>query len=282
MPYNKDTKISKYTSIAILEGGKIIVANKTVFNEIISDYAIARPGYPNELFFDIVEYSKLKPDAKILEIGAGPGQATDYFVKKGCSVTSLEIGNEQVQYLLEKYLDYHNFKAICSSFEEYDSLDETYELVFSATAFHWIEPVIGYPKAYKLLKRNGTLAVFWHLSSIVKHQTELNNELCKIFHKYAPELDTFLSIDEGEALHELRISQIQTNNLFDKPKTKIYTWNDEYTTERYAKLLNSYSDMHEIDDDKCKAVLNSVAEYIDSKGGKIVVPQEVRLYMAMK
>lgn len=258
------------------------MANKTVFNQIISDYAIARPGYPSELYDDIVEFSMLKQDAEILEIGAGPGQATDYFVKNGYSITALEIGNEQVRYLSDKYSGYRNFKPICSSFENYNCLSETYNLVFSATAFHWIEPEIGYPKAYNLLKKNGTLAVFWHMYSIIREPSEMFNEICKIFQKYAPELDDFISNDEAEALNRLRFSQIQTNKLFDKPDYKVYRWIDEYTTERYVKLLNSYTDIHEMDEDKRNAVLQSVAEFIESKNGKILVPQEVRLFIVRK
>ena len=47
------------------------------------------------------------------------------------------------------------------------------------------------------------------------------------------------------------------------------------------KLINSFSDFHDLDNDKRKAILETVADYINSKNGKIVVPQEVRLYMAI-
>jgi SAM-dependent methyltransferase len=256
--------------------------NKHVFKDIISDYAIARPGYPVELFKDIVNYSMLKKDARILEIGSGPGQATDYFVKNQYSITGLEIGEKQVQYLLEKYSEYHNFNSICSSFEEYNGLKEIYDLIFSATAFHWIKPEVGYPKAYNLLKKNGVMAVFWHLSSIIEPKTEMLNEIRNIYRKLAPEFDDYISLDEAEDLHKLRISEIQTNNLFDSPVSKIYRWEDEYTTERYLRLINSFSNFHDINNVKRKAILESVADYINSKGSKIVVPQEVRLYMARK
>nr|WP_312578002.1 methyltransferase domain-containing protein [Sedimentibacter sp.] len=256
--------------------------NKDVFREIIDDYEIARPGYVIELYNDITEYSMIKNDAKILEIGSGPGQATDYFVKNQYNITGLEISEKQVQFLVDKYSKYHNFNSICSTFEDYNCLNETYNLIFSATAFHWIEPEIGYPKAYNLLKKNGVMAVFWHLASIIEPKDEMPNQIRKIYQKYAPELDDYINLDEAEDMHTLRISQIQINNLFSNPVSKIYRWDDEYTTDRYLKLMNSYSDFHDIGSDKQKAILYSVADYIDSKGGKIVVPQEVRLYMAKK
>jgi SAM-dependent methyltransferase len=224
----------------------------------------------------------LKSDAKILEIGSGPGQATDYFVKNRYSITGLEIEEKQVQYLLEKYSKFPNFNSICSSFEEYDGLTETFDLIFSATAFHWIKPEVGYPKAYNLLKEKGVIAVFWHLSSIIEPKTEMLIEIRNIYRKLAPEFDDYLSLDEAEELHNRRISEIQTNNLFNKPVAMVYRWDDEYTTERYLRLINSISDFHGLDIGKQKAILETVADYINSKNGKIIVPQEVRLYMARK
>jgi len=77
--------------------------NKNVFREIIDDYEIARPGYTPELYNDIIEYSMIKNDGKILEIGSGPGQATEYFAKNQYNITGLEISEKQVQFLLDKY-----------------------------------------------------------------------------------------------------------------------------------------------------------------------------------
>lgn len=258
------------------------MGNNHVFKDIILDYEIGRPGYPIELFNDIVNFSGLKNDARVLEIGSGPGQATDYFVKNLYSITGIEIEEKQVQYLLEKYSEYKNFNSICSSFEEYDGVKEDYDLIFSATAFHWIKPEIGYPKAYNLLKKGGVIAVFWHLSSVVEPKTEMQIEIRNIYRKAAPEFDDFLTLEEAEDLHNRRFLEIQTNNLFGMPVSKIYRWDDEYTTERYLKLINTFSDFHDLDNCKKKAILEAVADYINSKNGKIIVPQEVRLYMARK
>lgn len=258
------------------------MGNNHVFKDVIADYEIARPGYPEELFNDIVHFSKLKSNANILEIGSGPGQATDYFVKNNYSITGLEIEEKQVQYLLKKYSKHNNFNSICSSFEDFECKNETFDLIFSATAFHWIKPEVGYPKAYNLLKEGGTIAVFWHMASVVEPKTEMLVEIQNIYRKIAPEFDDYLSLDEAEELHNLRFKEIQTNNLFDKPISKIYRWDDEYTTERYLKFINSISDFHDLDKNKQRAILETVADYINSNKGRIVVPQEVRLYQAKK
>ncbi len=256
--------------------------NKDVFQDIISDYEAARPGYPPELYRDIVEFSSLADTSKLLEIGAGPGQATEYFVKNDYDITALEISEKQIRFLRDKFAEYPNLSCVCSTFEDFTSPKETYNLIFSATAFHWIQPEVGYPKAYNLLQPNGVMAVFWHLASIIEPETEMLRRIRDIYRTYAPELDDYISREEGEVLHQRRMKEIQTGGLFQNPISKTYRWNDVYDTERYLKLMNSYSDFHAISKDAREAILSEVAAYIERNGGRITIPQEVRLYMARK
>ncbi|NLI54579.1 MAG: methyltransferase domain-containing protein [Clostridiales bacterium] len=256
--------------------------NKDVFRTIIDDYAAARPGYPPELYRDIVEFAALREGAKILEIGAGPGQATEYFVQNRYDLTALEISEEQVRFLKSRFSRHQNFHCACSAFEDYACAGETYDLIFSATAFHWIGPEVGYPKAYYLLRQNGVMAVFWHLASIVAPGTEMLRHVRDIYRVYAPELDDYISREEAQELPLHRIAQMQTGGLFQTPVSRVYRWNDEYDTARYLKLMNSYSDFHAVSREARTAILGNAAAYIDDNGGRIMIPQEVRLYMAKK
>lgn len=78
------------------------------------------------------------------------------------------------------------------------------------------------------------------------------------------------------------MAQMGTDGLFGPVETRIYRWSEEYAAGRYLRLLNSYSDMHEIGEDKREAIFEDVAAYFTRKGGSIGVPMEVRLYMASK
>lgn len=260
----------------------IFYLNSQAFNNIVADYEFARPGYPEALIEDVIAFAKLKRGARLLEIGAGPGQATDPFVKRGYAVTSLEIGEKQVDFLREKYAAFPDFCAVHAPFEAYDAPEGSFDLVFSATAFHWIDPSYGIPKAYRLLKKGGAIALFWHLESIVRQRTELQNELSRIFQKHAPKLDDYVSPEEGERLHLERMAQMKTGNLFGPTETKTYRWSETYDAGRYLRLLNSYSDMHEIGEAARDAIFEDVAAYFARVGGTAELPMEVRLYMATK
>lgn len=256
--------------------------NRDVFQNIIDDYETARPGYPADLYRDIVKYAGLHEGAKILEIGAGPGQATDYFVRNHFDITALEITEKQTRYLNQKFADFRNFHGICAKFEDFDSAEGVFDLIFSATAFHWIDPEVGYPKAHRLLKSGGVIAVFWHLASIIEPETDMLCNMRDIVRRYAPQLDDYISREEGEVMHSRRMEQMQAEGWFQNPVAKVYRWNDAYSTERYLKLMNSYSDFHAISEETRQAIRKETEDYINRNGGIVTIPQEVRLYMARK
>ena len=256
--------------------------NKQVFQAIIDDYAAARPGYPDALFYDIVSFAALPKNAKILEIGAGPGQATGYFVQSGYDVTALEISEAQTAYLRRKFAAYPNLHCVCSAFEDYEADEGSFDLVYSATAFHWIDPHVGYPKSYRLLKPDGVLALFWHMASLIEPTTELERGIRGIYRKLAPELDDDSSEQKAEEIHQKRMQLTQTQHLFGEPVSNEYRWVGSYSTERYCKLMNSYSSFHAIPSERQAAILEEAAAFLNLHGGTIPVPQWVRLYLSRK
>jgi ubiquinone/menaquinone biosynthesis C-methylase UbiE len=49
---------------------------RTIFDEAVSLYDEVRPGYPEDLFDDVISLSGIPAGGRILEIGCGTGQAT--------------------------------------------------------------------------------------------------------------------------------------------------------------------------------------------------------------
>ncbi|MFI5635034.1 class I SAM-dependent methyltransferase [Streptomyces sp. NPDC051664] len=65
-----------------------------VFNEVPELYCRVRPGYPDELFADLVTVTGRDERSSVLEVGCGSGQATRSLALLGCSVTAIEAGAE--------------------------------------------------------------------------------------------------------------------------------------------------------------------------------------------
>jgi len=133
---------------------------RLAFNDIPSEYDKFRPSYVSELYADIADYSDINQDSRLLEIGIGTGQATLPFLKMNCDLTAIELGTDLAAYTNEKFHSYKKFQIKNISFEDFENPDNSFDMIYSASAFHWIPEEIGYAKVYRLLKSGGTFARF--------------------------------------------------------------------------------------------------------------------------
>ena len=48
-------------------------------------------------------------------------------------------------------------------FEEWRLQEAAFDLAVSATAFHWVDPEVAYPRVAGALRPTGSLALFWNV-----------------------------------------------------------------------------------------------------------------------
>lgn len=255
---------------------------KNTFSNVINDYEYARPKYPRELYEKTHLFAGLTDKVDILEVGAGTGQATDLFLQNGkYDIDLLEVSREQADFLREKYKDNDNVNVVCSYFEDCNE-EKKYDMIYSATAFHWIDSDVGYPKAYRMLKKGGTMAVFWQMSSVIFYDFGLFKGLNKIKKKYFS--NESLGFDENgiQKVKERRIGQIQSGGCFSEPECYEFRWVDSYDADRYVALINTYSSTQLLDENVRTAYLNEIRRYIEENGGIVEMPQLVMLYLVKK
>jgi len=252
---------------------------KNTFSNVISDYEAARPTYPEALYAQICAFSGIKPGAQVLEVGTGTGQATGLFSDKGYQLELLEVSQAQADFLTQKY----DGKAQVHKdyFEQFESA-HGYDLIFSATAFHWIPADVGYPKAWRMLKSGGTLAVFWQMSSVTLHTGGVFDALNDLRRRYMPDMS--LGFDDAGivAAKEKRIAQVQSGGFFGVPELHEYRWTDVYDADRYAALVNSYSDTQMLPEQARRRYLSEIRSCIAEHGGMLEMPQHVCMYLAKK
>lgn len=139
-------------------------SRRITFEEVADLYNETRPGYPPELVEDVISLSELNPGAHLLEVGCGPGNATILFAQRGYHLLGIELGRKLAEYARRRCQAYPNTTIIQSAFEDYEIQPRSFDLAFSAEAFHWILPEIGYPKMVSALKETGSIALFWHIT----------------------------------------------------------------------------------------------------------------------
>lgn len=257
------------------------IALRTIFDGAARDYDEVRPGYPKELIDDILSISDIPEGGKILEIGCGTGQATIPFAKRSYSMTCLDIGKGLAALAAEKCRQYPNVLIRTVSFEDWQPEPSSFDLVTSATAFHWIPPEIGYPKAASVLKDSGYIAIFSNLHPTP--YTDFFQAVQKVYRSVVPE---WKDPSDGPSTEEKIKSTehyINGTGLFEKVVVKRYPWSKEYNVDQYLKLLNTYSGHRNLDEEKRSKLFTGVATLIEEEfGGTIVRPYLSVLYLAKK
>ena len=250
---------------------------RTTFNKDEYNYDKTRPDYPSELFEDIFDYANLCSGSIVLEIGIGTGQATLPFLQKGCNLTAVELGDRLAKYCKHKFSAFEKFNIIISDFLKADLPENGYDMIFSATAFHWIPKDSGYAKIKTLINPNGVLALFWNHPFVSNVNDETNRASIAVYQKYRPNDKTPIQFDESKC-------QVIINELaqfgFTDIQSKIYRRTRTLASEEYVNLIRTYSDHNALPEQKRLAFEQEMKQAIDEVGGKINIYDTIDLYLA--
>jgi SAM-dependent methyltransferase len=141
-----------YGSVPIVRG--VGRALRETFGEVAELYDRVRPGYPAGVFGEL----GVRPGDRVLEIGPGTGQATGPVAEAGASVVAVELSADLAAVARRRLSRLARVEVVTADFETWVLPEEPFDLVLSATAFHWIDPEIRVAKAADALRPGGTLA----------------------------------------------------------------------------------------------------------------------------
>jgi ubiquinone/menaquinone biosynthesis C-methylase UbiE len=130
-----------------------------VFDEIAAEYDRRRPAYPDELIGQACQVAGIGSGDHVLEVGCGSGQLTRGLVARGLHVTALEPGKSLIALARKNLEGAGEVEFVNAQFEDAVLPPEHFQAVFSASAFHWIDPKVSWQKAADVLVPGGTLAL---------------------------------------------------------------------------------------------------------------------------
>lgn len=261
---------------------------RLMFNEDAPLYDRLRPTYTAALFHEVIRFSGLDADGAALEIGIGTGQATPPFLRTGARIVAVEIGDRMAQYTREKFKGYENLTVINEDFEWVALEESSYDLVYSASAFHWIPPKIGMPKVHALLKSGGTFAWFsMHPGPDPAHR-HVHEAVQAVYGRYAqffgekkPEIDPGLKRQQLERSRQDRAGTFARYGFVDVTD-EVYHGARTFSAGDYAALLSTYSDHRAMPEESRIPFLKEIAEAIDRCGGAFTLSDTMLLCMGRK
>ena len=253
--------------------------DRTLFDAAVEQYDEVRPGYPETLIEAVMDLAELPAGGRILEVGCGTGQATLPFAKRGYRLTCLDIGEQMITFAKQKFQDFPNVTFEQTAFEDFQTT-QTFDLVLSATAWHWLPPETAYDKAASLLTDAGHLALLSNLHP--KPYTGFHRTAQLIYEKVYPSKSTADARSTQESIRAATAA-IDATGLFKPAQVKTHAWQETYTTKAYVKLLETYSDVRRLRDDTRRDFLTAIAKHINEDyGGAVERPYLSVLWLAKK
>ncbi|MBB4278079.1 class I SAM-dependent methyltransferase [Rhizobium mongolense] len=139
------------------------VFGRVAFGADPSNYHAARPRYPEETWRLLRERSDLGPGIDILEIGAGTGLATaELLAHKPRRLAAVEPDMRLADFLRTS-IAVDCLQVLALPFEDANLEPASFDLVASATAFHWLDAAPALKRIHGLLRSNGAVALWWNV-----------------------------------------------------------------------------------------------------------------------
>lgn len=254
------------------------------FDTVASAYEKLRPGYVKALYQALFDYMPIDEHSQVVEVGSGAGQATEPILRTGCQLTAVEYGEEFSKLLRNKFREYPNLSVITGRFEETEFEDDTYALVFSASAFHWVPEEIGYRKVFSMLKSGGTFARFANHPYRDKGNPALSQRINELYEKY---YDVFYNKKSGKPT-EYSEQQAKDRALiaekygFTDIRYNLFYRTRKFSAQEYVALLGTYSDHIAMDDAIRKEFFKEIEKAINQYGGTYMVYDTIDLQLARK
>jgi SAM-dependent methyltransferase len=214
---------------------------KVTFDTVADRYHQARPAYPGELYPELISAAGLRAGDRLLEIGCGTGKATAPLAERGFAVTCLEPGPSLAAAARSNLARYPNVQVVGQAFEDWQpSGSEPFDLIFAATAWHWIDPAVGYQLAWRWLRPGGHLAL-WEAGHVFPAGGDLFfRELQEVYDEIGEGMPAgtgyFAPGDQPD--HR---AAIEGSGLFTLSSIRHFDWEISYTASEYIALLGTFS-----------------------------------------
>ena len=202
---------------------------RATFDQVAPLYDRARPGYPAELFDDVVSLSGVPPAGRILEIGCGTGQATVPLARRGFHILCIELGENLAAVARRKVAAYPHVEVRTGAFEDWPAEEDAFDLAVSAEAFHWLDQTRAYRKIARALRPKGAIALFWNRHVHSDKSEGFFEAAQEIYERETPEIvkpEDYKGLPRSEEVSG-RLEGIGETGLFEEVTVRKYRWDAE-------------------------------------------------------
>lgn len=185
------------------------------------------------------------------------------------------------------------FDVDVARFDDWEPAGRTFDLLFSATAFHWVDPTLRWAKAASVLRPNGSIALATNQTVAGATFTDLYQAARDLHASYASEIEVGLPTAATEMIEKIQsdpddIGKVWhaaepkgglslAGDAFNAPVVRWYEWETTYNAADARTLLSTYSQYLRLPADRREPLLAGIEDLVrDRFGGHVT-----RRYLAV-
>lgn len=245
--------------------GKPSRSKESVFDSVSDIYNSVRPSYPDALVDDLVRTANLSSNSKILEIGTGTGKLTGALARRGLQLYGVELGKKLAETARNNLKDYRNVKIENRDFDTWDFESGSFDLVVSATAYHWLDETTRVGRIAEALNDGGMVAIIdtVHLDS---EFDDFPTASQKCYSKWDEKSTGYYHHPTLEEAAKAGFKRKQEfSEKFETALDKPYTRDVKFDSGTYVKLLQTYSDIITMPESNRNGFLNCISNLIENE-----------------
>ena len=275
-----------------------------VFDSVAEDYDLVRQGYPAVLVDAAIVRGGLTNGSRVLEVGCGTGKLTEFLAARELNVEAVDPGPRMIEQAKRRVGGRGDVRFHVGRFEDVALPQEAFDAVFSATAFHWVDPLVGWTKAASHLRPGGLLALFAHMTVHDERSVAADEGFRELLRKHAPtvaeghtqtrELDAILAgaRERRENASEVwdwvmgagrrRLTNLDAAELFEDVEVTSHVTTIKETADELLALFRTTSLYFEIDPANRRAFENDDRRLIEGLGGVVTFSLATLLMTAQR
>jgi hypothetical protein len=163
-----------------------------------------------------------------------------------------------------------------STFEAWDSAGRRFSLLFSAQAYHWIDPAVAISKPREILDLDGTVALVWNVPR--RDPSPIRTALNRAYECHAPQLAEKSGNFAGKSRAAI-VGVFANSRGYTSIGEEKFPFVREYATTEYIQLLGTFSDHLALRPDVRTILFQAVEAAIREDGGSIAVTYDAICYL---
>lgn len=237
----------------------------------LAEAYLKRPDYSEDAINEMLAFSKISPDIKICDVGAGIAHLTIMLLKRGFNVTAIEPNDAMRAIGIIRTKKYNHSSWIEGTGEDTGQLNSEFGMVTFGSSFNVCDRQQALKETVRILKPKGWFACMWNHRDVSDNiQSEIESIIKNSIEDYG-----------YGTRREDQTEEINKSGLFKEVKKIEGHISHQQTIAECVEAWKSHATLERQAGKKFHGIINEIENYLNSLNTPIInIPYTTRIWLA--